>query len=142
MEQNLEGLTIIDLISEKHIVLRRETEDRWAETDEEEINHTEGLLLAKIGMKRVSLAEVARQANVSRQAMFKCAKKLEERGYLEFKIDEDGAKYTTLTEKGEVYCQRSQTLKQEIEDEIARALGKEQLKRLKALLQKDWLCRQ
>ena len=30
MDENLEGLNIIDLVSEKHIILRREVEERWA----------------------------------------------------------------------------------------------------------------
>ena len=48
MDMNLEGLNLIDLISEKHIILRREVEERWKLSNEEEISHTEGFLLAKI----------------------------------------------------------------------------------------------
>ena len=98
MEESLKDLSIIDLISEKHIVLRKEVQERWSESQEEEISHTEGLLLAKINRGRISLAEVARQANISRQAMFKCAKRLEEKGYLKFVVDGNN-KYTVLTEK-------------------------------------------
>ena len=72
----IKKLNIIDLISEKHITLRREVEERWSESGEEDITHTEAMLLAKIDMGKISLAEVARQANVSRQAMYKCAKKI------------------------------------------------------------------
>ena len=36
-------LNIIDLISEKHIILRRGVEERWAELEEEDISHTEAL---------------------------------------------------------------------------------------------------
>ena len=86
-------LNIIDLISEKHIILRREVENRWAASEEEDISHTEALLLAKISMGKISIAEVARQANISRQAMFKCAKKLEGRGYLKFVKSESKNKY-------------------------------------------------
>ncbi|SHJ11411.1 transcriptional regulator, RpiR family [Clostridium cavendishii DSM 21758] len=134
-----ENLTIIDLISEKHIVLRREVENRWADSEEEDISHTEALLLAKISMGKISLAEIARQANISRQAMFKCAKKLEERGYLVFVTNEHGNKYTELTLKGNDYCKRSQELKEELENKIADVLGKEQVKMLKELLNKNWI---
>ncbi|MGG7177402.1 MarR family winged helix-turn-helix transcriptional regulator [Clostridium paraputrificum] len=132
-------LNIIDLISEKHIILRREVEDRWAESEEEDISHTEGLLLAKINMGKISIAEVARQANVSRQAMFKCAKKLELRGYLKFVISESNNKYTELTDKGKDYCKKSQELKEKLEEEIADALGKDKVGILKELLNKNWI---
>ena len=98
MEESLKDLSIIDLISEKHIVLRKEVQERWSESHEEEISHTEGLLLAKINRGRISLAEVARQANISRQAMFKCAKRLEEKGYLKFVVDGNN-KYTVHVNK-------------------------------------------
>lgn len=139
MNEKLHGLTIIDLISEKHIVLRRAFEERWADTEEEEITRTEGLLLAKIKMGRISLAEVARQVNVSRQAIFKCAKKLEERGYLVFKVDEDGSKYTQLTQKGISYCERSRQLKVKMEQEIISVIGEDATVKLKRLLEEQWL---
>ena len=103
----IKKLNIIDLISEKHITLRREVEERWSKSGEEDITHTEAMLLAKINMGKISLAEVARQANVSRQAMHKCAKKLEEKGYLEFIASESNQTYTSLTEKGVLYCKKS-----------------------------------
>ena len=133
------NLNIIDLISEKHIILRREVEDRWKAIDEEEISHTEALLLAKISMGRIALAEVARQANVSRQAMYKCAKKLEDRGYLKFVADENNNKYTELTEKGVEYCEKSIDLKEKIEEEISRIIGLDKLKLIKELLNKEWI---
>ena len=133
------NLNIIDLISEKHIILRREVEDRWKAIDEEEISHTEALLLAKISMGRIALAEVARQANVSRQAMYKCAKKLEDRGYLKFVADENNNKYTELTEKGVEYCEKSIDLKEKIEEEISKIIGLDKLKLIKELLNKEWI---
>lgn len=134
-----EDLNIIDLISEKHIVLRREVEDRWSEQEEEDISHTEALLLAKINMGKISIAEIGRQANISRQAMFKCAKKLEARGYLIFVTNEQGNKYTELTPKGNDYCKRSKELKEALENKIIDVLGKEQVKMLKELLKKNWI---
>lgn len=134
-----EDLNIIDLISEKHIVLRREVEERWAESEEEEVSHTEALLLAKISMGKISIAEVARQANISRQAMFKCAKKLEIRGYLKFVISERNNKYTELTDKGKDYCKKSKELKEKLETEISDVLGKKKVETLKELLNKSWI---
>ncbi|WP_394898003.1 MarR family winged helix-turn-helix transcriptional regulator [Clostridium perfringens] len=131
-------LNIIDLISEKHIILRRGVEERWAEFEEEDISHTEALLLAKINMGKISIAEVARQANISRQAMFKCAKKLEVRGYLKFVVNESNNKYTELTDKGKDYCKKSTKLKEQMEREIAEVLGKEKVEVLKDLLSRDW----
>ena len=131
-------LNIIDLISEKHIILRRGVEERWAELEEEDISHTEALLLATINMGKISIAEVARQANISRQAMFKCAKKLEMRGYLKFVVNESNNKYTELTVKGKDYCKKSTELKEQMEREIAEVLGKDKVEALKDLLSRDW----
>lgn len=139
MDINLEGLNLIDLISEKHIILRREVEERWKMSNEEEISHTEGFLLAKLDMKRTSLAEIARQANVSRQAMYKCAKKLEDRGYVVFVVDSDHNKYTELTAKGREYCKKSKQLKEQIEKEIEAILGHESIQMLKELLKENWI---
>ncbi|WP_288221790.1 MarR family transcriptional regulator [uncultured Clostridium sp.] len=130
-------LNIIDLISENHIKLRRLAEDRWLKTGEEEISHTEGFLLAKISMGKISISESARQANISRQAMFKCAKKLELRGYLKFTLDEKNNKYAYLTDKGKDYCMKSKQLKESIESEIRINIGEENLKILKEILNKN-----
>lgn len=99
-------LNIIDLISEKHIILRRGVEERWAELEEDDISHTEALLLAKINMGKISIAEVARQANISRQAMFKCAKKLEVRGYLKFVVNESNNKIQSLRIRERIIVKR------------------------------------
>lgn len=133
------NLNIIDLISEKHITLRREVEERWSKSGEEDITHIEAMLLAKINMGKISLAEVARQANVSRQAMYKCAKKLEVKGYLEFIASESNQTYTCLTEKGVLYCKKSNELKDIIEEEITQKLGEENMKLIKKLLECEWI---
>lgn len=135
----MNNLNLIDLISEKHISLRREVEERWSESGEEEITHTEAMLLAKINMGKISIAEVARQANISRQAMHKCAKKLEDRGYLKFISNENNQTYTILTEKGVLYCEKSNELKEKIEKEIEYILGEENIKIIKKILEKKWI---
>lgn len=135
----VKNLNIIDLISEKHIALRREVEERWSKSREEEITHTEAMLLAKINMGKISLAEVARQANVSRQAMHKCARKLEDKGYLKFIASESNQTYTSLTEKGILYCKKSNELKEKIEQEIAENLGRENMELIKEILKNKWI---
>ncbi|MBM6818646.1 winged helix DNA-binding protein [Clostridium saudiense] len=135
----INNLNLIDLISEKHISLRREVEERWSKSGDEEITHTEAMLLAKINMGKISIAEVARQANISRQAMHKCAKKLENRGYLKFISNENNQTYTILTEKGVSYCEKSNELKERIEKEIEDILGKENIKIIKNMLEKKWI---
>ncbi len=140
MKEVLKDLNLIDLISEKHIVLRRAVEERWAETMTDQISHTEAMLLAKLSMGRISLAEVARQANISRQAMSKCAKQLEQQGYLTFEtLEGSKGKYARLTNKGEAYCEKSKALKMGIEEEIASKIGEQAVGFLKELLKKNWL---
>ena len=70
--------------------------------------------------------------------MFKCAKKLEMRGYLKFVVNESNNKYTELTVKGKDYCKKSTELKEQMEREIAEVLGKDKVEALKDLLSRDW----
>ena len=66
-------------------------------------------------------------------------KKLEEKGYLEFIASESNQTYTSLTEKGSLYCKKSNELKDIIEQEITENLGEENIKLIKKLLEGQWI---
>ncbi|QEN04334.1 MarR family transcriptional regulator [Thiospirochaeta perfilievii] len=138
---NRENLTIIDLISEQHLVLRKLVEDRWMEISNIEFSHTEWFLLSKTEQESLTISKAATLIGISRQAMQKCAKKLEERGYINFfyKKDNKRDKYIVLTETGRDCCNKNNNLKKRIENEIIENIGNVKVKDFKELLKKDWL---
>ena len=140
MKSTLSELNLIDLISDSHLHLRRIAEERWKKTGGDDISHTEGHLLARIHQNPLSISEASRLLNISRQAMQKCARGLEERDYLAFEYREGNKrdKYMFLTGKGRSYCLESDAMKGEMESEIAADLGCEQVEILKDLLWKIW----
>lgn len=130
--------TLIDLMSDKHLFLRKKV----AELDGEELNRTETHILAVVETAvKVSISEIGRAVNLTRQGTHKSVLGLIERGYLEESQDADNRRdrYVRLTSKGQQACDRQLTVKQELERRIAEKLGLEQAKLLKQLLLEDWL---
>lgn len=140
MDDYLEELNLIDLLSEKHKKLRREVMKIWQEKNGEEITDTEAHLLGMLDKKSMTVAESARKVNVSRQAAHKCAKKLIEQGYITMKAIEGNNrdKLIVLTTKGEEYCSEMLKIKKQIEEDISVKIGHENVERLKTYMRKDW----
>ncbi len=140
MKSTLSELNLIDLISDSHLHLRRIAEERWKKTGSDDISHTEAHLLARIHQNPLSISEASRLLNISRQAMQKCARGLEERDFLSFEYREGNKrdKYMFLTGKGLNYCLESNAMKGEIESEIAAGIGHDQVEMLKTLLREIW----
>ncbi len=136
-----DNLALIDLVSEKHAKLRKEAENRWRAHYDIDFSHTEWFLLSKAQQESLSISKAAHILGISRQAMQKCARNLESRGYITLVFIEGNKrdKYVTLTEEGRVLCQKNNRLKSEIEDEIIEILGNEAVATLKKLLTTEWL---
>jgi DNA-binding MarR family transcriptional regulator len=141
MKNYLENLNLIDLISEKHLILRKRSEEVWRQVSSIEISHTEAHLLARINQESITIAKAAKASNISRQAMHKCAKQLEHRGYLQFVYQGGNTrdKFMVLTDLGTTYCKESNALKEKLEQEIAGQIGQENVDILKEYLKKNWL---
>ncbi|ADL53905.1 MarR family winged helix-turn-helix transcriptional regulator [Clostridium cellulovorans] len=141
MNDYLNDLNLIDLISEKHKRLRKEVIKLWLEKKGEEITDTESHLLAMLEIKSMTVAETARKIDLSRQAVHKCAKKLINQGYIMMKCIEGNNrdKLIVLTEKGHEYCSEMLIIKRYIEEEVAKEIGHESVAMMKALLRKDWI---
>jgi len=141
MNEYLESLNLIDLISEKHAVLRKEAEERWKVAGFCEMSHTEAHLLACVRRESLSITGAARILNISRQGMQKCARHLEERGFLVFEhpVGNSRDKCMILTGMGMEYCRMSDEMKQEMEKEISRLLGRETVENMKQTLKQNWL---
>ena len=141
MNDYLKDLNIVDLVSEKHQQLRTKVRKLWIENGEEDINKTESHMLAMIEIKSMTIAETARRINMSRQAAHKCAQNLISRGYIIANNIEGNQrdKLIMITEKGKNYCSNMLILKEEIESEIEKNIGKENLNKLRKCLKEKWI---
>lgn len=141
MDDYLQELNFIDLISEKHKKLRKEVMKLWLEKHGEEITDTEAHMLAMLEKRNLTVAESARKVGVTRQAAHKCAKKLIEQGYIRMEDMEGNKrnKLLVLTEKGETYCDEMLKLKEKVEEEISMKIGRDNVEMIKKLLRKDWI---
>ncbi len=138
MNEQLEGLSLIDLISEQHSLLRRLAEDAWKEVSTIEFSHTDFFLLSKVERGSLSISQAAQQMRISRQAMQQCATKLEERGFITsiHRAGNKRDKYLMLTSAGRECCAINRQVKAQLEAHIASAIGTEVFDLVKATLSK------
>ncbi|UQZ33356.1 MarR family transcriptional regulator [Paenibacillus sp. PK3_47] len=138
MKDYILDLNLIDLISEKHKALR----EKVNAISNERLNQTETHILAKLELHgRLSISEISRLINISRQGAQKYINDLLAEGYVETALVEGNSrdKHVVLTPQGNAACSRMLEIKQGIEQEIAGVIGEEQVKLLKKLLAEDWL---
>jgi DNA-binding MarR family transcriptional regulator len=96
--------------------------------------------MARIYKKQPTIAYVSKNVDISRQATHKFIKNLEAKGIVEISSVEYNKKdkCIRLTKLGEECYEKSQSLKVNLEKEIADKIGSEQLTLLKDLLKLDW----
>jgi DNA-binding MarR family transcriptional regulator len=97
-------------------------------------------LLAHMGGKPMSMAELARRLAISRQAVHKTVTELARRGILEVRQDPErrNSKLVVYTDKGRQLNRAGAQIIERLEERVARAIGQEDLARLKALLAASW----
>ena len=141
MDDYLKDLNLIDLLSEKHKKLRKEVMKLWIEKNGEYITDTESHMLGMLDAKSMTVAEIARKVNISRQGAHKCSKKLIDSEYIIMNAIEGNNrdKLLVLAKKGEDYCREMLILKQQVEEEIINNIGHESVEFLKNLLRKSWI---
>lgn len=138
MKNYILDLNLIDLISEKHKALREEVNRRSSHG----LNQTETHILAKLELhSMLSISEISRLINISRQGTQKCINGLLAEDYVESVQVEGNTrdKNLTLTEKGAETCRSLLKIKLDLESQIADKIGQEQVELLKKLLTDDWL---
>lgn len=138
MKDYILDLNLIDLISEKHKALREKVNN----ISDERLNQTEAHILAKLELHgRLSISEISRQINISRQGAQKYINVLLTEGYVETARVEGNSrdKHIALTPKGIDVCSRMLEIKQGIEQQISDVIGEDQVLLLKKLLAEDWL---
>jgi DNA-binding MarR family transcriptional regulator len=104
------------------------------------ITPAQSRLLAHMGGKPTSMAELARRLAISRQAVHKTVAELARRGILEIRDDPErrNAKLIVYTERGRQVNRAGAQIIERLEDRIAARLGRERLAELKALLDAEW----
>lgn len=138
MNNPLQDMNLIDLLSEKHLALRKIVNDK----DPDQINKTESHILAVLeAHQRLTISEISRIIHISRQGTHKSIQGLLARGYVQTTKVEGNLrdKYIVLTSKGIECNQRMLVTKMELEQKIASKLGTTNVELLKALLKEEWL---
>ncbi|MBE6050465.1 MAG: winged helix-turn-helix transcriptional regulator [Clostridium sp.] len=141
MDKYYIDLNVIDLISEKHAKLRKKVRKSWNEQGGDNIGDTESYVLALLERKNMTISEISRQIEISRQGTHKCCHSLMDRGYIMVIDSEINSrdKVLRLTDKGLEFCKESLKLKEKLEIEIKESIGEENFKIIKECFGKVWL---
>ncbi|PTH55895.1 transcriptional regulator [Staphylococcus arlettae] len=138
--QQLHELDFIDLLSERHAQLRQLTETAANVDQESKISSSEWYIISIIGAETYTLSELTALVKLTRQAIHKTIKQLEQKELVVLKAvtGNKKEKCVNLTTLGHDLWQRNQTYQQELEQHIKTKIGVAQFEQLKALLQTDW----
>jgi DNA-binding MarR family transcriptional regulator len=136
----LQNLDLIDLLSERHSLVRRISEKAWNDQSEIYISNSEWYIMARIYKKQPSISYVTKNVEISRQAIHKFIINLSEKGLVEIKNVENNKKEKCiqLTALGEECYEKNEALKAQLEKKIQEKIGVEQVNILKDILKLDW----
>ncbi|MBM4762928.1 MarR family winged helix-turn-helix transcriptional regulator [Bacillus sp. B15-48] len=142
MNQNddLQDLDLLDIISERHLGLRKIAEQLWNDRSNIYISNSEWFIMARVYKKQPTISYVTKHVDISRQATHKFIKNLESKGLVEINnvVNNKKEKSIKLTALGEECYEKNAALKADLEQKIADKIGIEQLNRLKEILKLDW----
>ena len=140
MKPILENLDLIDLISERHLLLRKITEKTWNYRSGISMSNSEWFIMARIYGIRPTLAQVSKSIDISRQATHKLVRGLESRGLviIEDSTENNKDKCIRMTPLGEECYEKNLALKAELIDRIADHIGSDKVSLLKEILMTDW----
>lgn len=132
---------LIDLISGQHLTLRSELARRWQRQSDLHLSSSEWHLLVRIEPCEITISQVASIIGVSRQAVQKSVKRLEEMDMLTayYQAGNKRDKYLTLTDNGRAVFAQYLQLKTQLDDELTAQLGMEQMAKLKEIFAKEWV---
>lgn len=140
MNPELQNLNLIDLLSERHILLRGISEKSWNNSSDIYISNSEWFIMARIYKKQTTISYVSKHVDISRQATHKFVKSLESKGLVEIKksTNNNKDKCIQLTSLGEECYEKNMSLNEALEKRIADRIGNEQFTILKDILKSDW----
>jgi len=140
LNSELKNLDLIDLISERHVLLRRICEKSWNDNSNIHISNSEWYIMARIYKKKTALSYVTKHVDISRQATHKFVKNLESKGLIEItnSTNNNKDKCLQLTPLGEECYEINLSQKATIEQKIAEEIGADKIEILKDILKLDW----
>jgi DNA-binding MarR family transcriptional regulator len=140
LNEELQHLDLVDLLSERHYLVRNITEKQWNDSSDIYISNSEWFIMARIYKKHTTISYVTKHVDISRQATHKFIKNLAAKGLVEIHSVENNKKEKSikLTVLGEECYEKSEALKVKVEEKIADNIGAENLSRLKDILKLDW----
>lgn len=140
MHVEVKTLDLIDLISERHVLLRTLNDRLWHKSHDLHISNSEWFIMARIYKKQTTISHVAKQVNISRQATHKFIKNLEAKGLVEVSRAQHNNKdkCIRLTKFGEECFEHNEAVKAKLEAKIIASIGEEQADQLKRILTMDW----
>ncbi|MDN7246120.1 MarR family winged helix-turn-helix transcriptional regulator [Planococcus shenhongbingii] len=136
----LQNLDLIDLLSERHSLVRGISERAWNSQSDIYISNSEWYIMARIYKKQPTISYITKNVEISRQAIHKFIKNLEAKGLVEINNVENNKKekWIQLTAWGEGCYEKNEGLKAQLEKRIADQIGVEQVQVLKDILKLDW----
>lgn len=136
----LQNLDLIDLLSERHSLVRKISEKAWNDQSKIYISNSEWYIMARIYKKQPTISYVTKNVDISRQAIHKFIKNLSAKGLVEINSLENNkkGKWIRLTALGEECYEKNEALKAQLENKIAERIGVEQVNILKDLLKLNW----
>lgn len=104
------------------------------------ITPAQSRLLALMGGKPMSMAELGRRLAISRQAVHKTVNELVRRGILDVRDDPDrgNSKLVLYTPRGKELNRSGARIIESIEQRLVQRLGRDGVEQLKTLLASDW----
>lgn len=132
------ALGLIDLISEKHMELRK----KLHEASGQPVNKSEAHILAVLETNGVlSISQIGRLIGMTRQGVHKYMLGLQTAGLVTPATTDGNARdrRVELTSQGRETVRLLEETKQRLEEEITRHLGEAQTEQLLALLRGKWL---
>lgn len=140
VNSELRDLDLVDLLSERHNLLRKIAEKAWNNQSDIYISNSEWYIMARIYKKQPTISYINKNIEISRQAIHKFIKSLAEKGLVEVNNLENNKKekWIQLTPLGEECYEKNEKLKAGLERKIIEKIGAEQVRLLKEILKMDW----
>ncbi|MDG0842020.1 winged helix DNA-binding protein [Staphylococcus equorum] len=139
--KSIEGLDLIDLISERHGELRQQVNTITSERIQGvQFSSSEWYLINKINYEKPSFAELTRKIHLTRQAIHKAIKQLEHKGVVQVEAvpNNKKEKRVVLTELGAQCYEHYKDYKSQVIKHMETVIGSRQIEQLKQVLQQDW----
>lgn len=132
---------LVELMGEKHTVLRKRSEALWNSRNSIKMTASEWYVLTRVGSESTSIAQVARQAEMTRQAAHKYIRILAQKGLLELGEQEGNRrdKHVWVSDLGHRCLAEYNRMQGDLERQIVGLLGEEDMAKMRELLSRPWI---